>query len=194
MILGDSDLRQYISSGKLEIKDLTFESIRENGVDCRIADTIAIDEELGVVEKPREEREFRGDTYREFIVDTHNQESISKRFQKHKIDSSIIIPSQSNILLATIEEFKLPDDLMAFCTLRSTVARMGFVSPITIVDAGFKGTLTIEAFYGGKNPIKIYRGDRFLHVVFARINTFVTKPYNGTYTGQKEVRLPKCMS
>ena len=180
MILGDSDLRQYISAGKLVIKNLTEESIRENGIDCRIGDTYAID-----VEK-----------YMHQIVDTHDKESVCERFKigRMKFIDNVIVPSQTNILLATKEEFSLPDDLMAFCALRSTVARMGFVSPITIIDAGFKGTLTIEAFYGGKNPIKIYAGDRFLHVVFAKINTFVTKPYNGTYTGQTNVRLPKCMS
>jgi dCTP deaminase len=176
MILGDIDLRHYISSGKLGIKDLTEDSIRENGVDCRIGDTYAID------------------ILRQDVIDTHDKESIEHRFVIHNFKRSIIISPKTNILLATIEEFELPDDLMAFCALRSTVARMGFVSPITIVDAGFKGTLTIEAFYGGNNPIKIYAGDRFLHVVFAKINTFVQRPYNGTYTGQKEVRLPKTMS
>ena len=176
MILGDSDLRKWISYGKLGITNLTDESIRENGINCRIGDTIAIDIQT------------------QGYVDTHDQESINQRFCKYDLKSCVIIPPQTNILLATIEEFALPDDLMAFCALRSTVARMGFVSPITIVDAGFKGTLTIEAFYGGKNPIKIYAGDRFLHVVFARINTFVEHPYNGSYTGQKEVRLSKCMN
>lgn len=177
MILGDTDLRHYISSGKLGIKDLTDESIRENGIDCRIGNTCAID------------------TLIKGYIDTHDQESSDLRFRKYFIASSgLIIPPQTNILLATIEEFALPDDLMAFCALRSTIARMGFVSPITIIDAGFKGTLTIEAFYGGNNPIKIYAGDRFLHVVVAKINTFVQKPYNGTYTGQTSVRLPKTMS
>ncbi len=182
MILSDQDLKNYIESGRLKISNMTPESIRENGVDCRIGDTYAIDT-LNLTKYPYD-----------YVVDTHNQESIEGRFIKGKFNDSVTIPPQTNILLVTEEEFTLPDDLMAFCGLRSTVARMGFVSPITIVDAGFHGTLTIEAFWGGKNPIKIYKDDRFLHVIFARLNTPCRKPYNGTYTGQIEVRLPKIIS
>ena len=181
MILGDNDLKTYIQAGKLKISNITPESIRENGIDCQIANTCAIDAKMS----------FDGWDY---IVDTHNEESIKNRFEVKTFDKWVIVPAQTNILFVTKEVFELPDDLMAFCGLRSTVARMGFISPITIVDAGFKGTLTIEAFNGGKNAIKIYAGDRFLHVIFAKINTFVGKPYNGTYTGQTEVRLPKRMS
>ena len=184
MILGDQDLKNYIQSGRLKISNMTPDSIRENGVDCRIADSFALDM-------------LRLDKYpRDYVVDSHNLESSNKRFETMKFGTynSVIIPSQINILLSTEEEFTFPDDLMAFCGLRSTVARMGFISPITIVDAGFHGTLTIEAFWGGKNPIKIYKGDRFLHVIFARLNTPCSKPYNGTYTGQSEVKLPKIMS
>lgn len=177
MILSDQDLKNYIQNRKLRISNMTSESIRENGIDCRIANTCAIDYN------------------KNYIIDSHKKESVDIRFEKYNISSKgIVIPPQTNILLATEEEFTLPDDLMAFCGLRSTVARMGFISPITIVDAGFHGTLTIEAFWGGHNPIKIYKGDRFLHVIFAKLNTPCTKPYNGTYTGQIEVKLPKIMS
>lgn len=180
MILSDQDLKNYIESGRLKISNMTPDSIRENGIDCQIGDTCVIDCDY------------------DYVIDSHNQESINRRFEIYGIgDVGIVIPPQTNILLATEEEFTLPDDLMAFCGLRSTVARMGFISPITIIDAGFSNppaTLTIEAFWGGKNPIKIYKGDRFLHVIFAKLNTPCSKPYNGSYTGQTEVRLPKIMS
>lgn len=177
MILSDQDLKNYIEDGRLKISNMTLESIRENGIDCQLGDTCAIDYD------------------KNYLIDSHKKESIDVRFEKYNIgDKGIVIPPQTNILLVTKEEFTLPDDLMAFCGLRSTVARMGFVSPITIVDAGFKGTLTIEAFWGGRNPIRIYKGDRFLHVIFAKLNTPCEKPYNGTYTGQIEVRLPKIMN
>lgn len=68
-----------------------------------------------------------------------------------------------------------------------------FVSPITIIDAGFTGTLTIEAWYGESNPIMLYKNDRFLHVVFAKINSSVSRLYNGVYKGQSIVKLPKCL-
>lgn len=181
MILSDIDIQNYLRLGKLKIKTPGEKlSVQQNGLDCRIGNTIATD--FKVYDK----------FARNVIIDTHNQDSVNSRFES-KTFSSITIEPHTNILLVTEEEFEFPDDLMAFCGLRSSVARNGFVAPITIVDAGFKGTLTIELYYGGNNPIKIYAGDRFLHVIFAKTNSPVQFPYNGTYTGQTTVRLPKTL-
>jgi len=205
MILGYDDIKHYLETHKIEIKDINETTIRENGIDCRIGDTIAIDIPLWI-NSTKPTNTLAGVTTLatvtnlaqqegKEVIDTHNLESVHKRFDLHKFsDSGEIIPAKTNILLVTKEEFLLPDDVMAFCCLRSTVARNGFISPITIVDAGFQGTLTIESWYGGNNPIKIYKGDRFLHIVFAKINSPVSKPYNGIYKGQTIVRLPKCIN
>ncbi len=186
MILGYDDIFHYIKTNKLEISGMNENTIRENGIDCKIGSTIAID-----MKKFHKNR--NRDYLEDLIVDTHDIESVHKRFEIKKIEESIVIPSRTNILLVTEEVFKVPDDIMGFCCLRSTVARNGFIAPITIIDAGFEGTLTIECFYGGNNPIKIYKGDRFLHVVFAKISSPVSKPYSGVYKGQTDVRLPKCI-
>lgn len=176
MILGHEDIEHYIKTHKLEINNINETTIRENGLDCKIGGEIAID-----IHVPK------------LIIDTHDKSSIDSRFKFIKFEDYIIIPPKTNILLVTDEEFKIPDDIMAFCASRSTIARQGFIIPITIVDAGFEGTLTIEAFYGGNNPIKLYKGDRFLHVIFAKINSPVLSPYKGIYSGQTGIRLPKVM-
>jgi dCTP deaminase len=87
----------------------------------------------------------------------------------------------------------MPLDIMGFCALRSTFARLGFVSPLTVVDAGFEGTLTIGVFYGGSIPIKVPVGCRFLHVVFGQLKTEVNLPYQGYYKMQKGVSIPKSL-
>jgi dCTP deaminase len=181
MILSDKDIRWLIKTNKLVVDNLKSDSIRENGIDCRIRPEIAIDVNI------------EGGDYNS-IVDTHNIDSVKRRFEVKPFNHHVFIPPRTNILLATIERFEMPDNLMAFCALRSTVARMGFVSPITIVDAGFRGTLTIEAFYGGKNILKLYEGDRFLHVIFAKTSTPVEKLYDGVYNNQESLRLPKIMN
>ena len=167
MILGDKDLNNAIKYRDLKIEGLQEDSIRENGIDCRIGSTIAIDKYIS----------------RNHIVDTHNKESSDIRFIKKTIDDYVIIQPKTNILLVTKESITLSSNLMAFCAIRSSVARMGFVSALTIVDAGFSGTLTIEAFYGGNNPIKLYSGDRFLHLVFAKTLSTIEKTYCGYYQG-----------
>lgn len=85
----------------------------------------------------------------------------------------------------TNEYFEFPDDLMAFVELRSTYARKGIMLPPTIVDAGFKGTLTLEivSFITQLAPI----GERFAHLIFAKMASPAV-PYDGKYQGQRSIQ------
>ena len=65
-----------------------------------------------------------------------------------------------------------------------------YVTHNTIIDGGFEGQLTIE-LVGGAFPVKLYAGERFIHVVFAKLTSPVEKPYTGKYQGQRGVMLPK---
>lgn len=87
----------------------------------------------------------------------------------------------------TREWIEMPDDLMAFVELRSTWARSGLIIPPTIVDAGFKGTLTLEIL--PCRSIKPPIGQRFAHLIFAKL-TSPSTPYNGKYQGQVEITPP----
>lgn len=82
----------------------------------------------------------------------------------------------------TKEVFELPDDLMAFVCIRSSWARKGFFLPPTIVDAGFKGNLTIEMLCFASNARDAV-GKSFAHLIFAK-TTSPCVPYNGLYSGQ----------
>lgn len=89
----------------------------------------------------------------------------------------------------TREHIELPDDLMAFVEIRSSWARKGFFLPPTIVDAGFKGNLTIEmlAFYTLPDEAI---GQRFAHLIFAK-TTGPCEPYKGVYSGQTGITKSK---
>ncbi len=172
MILGDRDLRYYIAKGLIKIEPFTSEIIRENGVDLRIGGEIA---RLKKHDEPLDTRNPPVNPWDYYVIE--------------KGDSFIIHPGEK-VLLTTIEYIKLPDDIMAFVNLRSTYARLGIMAPPTIVDAGFEGNITIE-ITGGAFPVKLYKGDRFLHLIFAKLTSPVEKPYAGEYQGQRGVTLPK---
>ncbi len=88
------------------------------------------------------------------------------------------------MLGSTREWIEMPDDLMAFVGLRSTWARKGFLIPPTIVDAGFRGTLTLEIVSYCHNQIPL--GQRFAHLIFAKL-TSPSEPYHGKYQNQHGV-------
>ena len=87
----------------------------------------------------------------------------------------------------TREYLEMPDDLMAFVELRSTWARAGIILPPTIVDAGFKGTLTLEIFNCTSKLSPV--GERFAHLIFAKM-TGPSVPYSGKYQGQINITGP----
>lgn len=134
MILSDNDIRLYVSKGLLQITPLFEDTIRENGVDLRLAEYKVCD---------------------------------------------------GYALGLTVEYIAMPRNLIGFCNLRSTLARMGLFIPPTIIDAGFEGKLVIEIL-GRIDLLSKVVGKRFLHVIFAETKSPSTG-YRGQYQGQKEI-------
>lgn len=174
MILSDFDLWNYIKNGRLIIEPFHEEVVRENGLDLRLGRQIA-----------RMKKSAK-------IFDVHNDYNIGEFYEIEEADSFIINPGE-HVLLHTMEYIKLPLDLMGFVNLRSSYARIGLSIPPTIIDANFEGQLTIELI-GGEFPVRLHSGDRFIHVVFARLSSPVEKPYCGRYQCQRGVRLPSFRS
>lgn len=171
MILSDRDIRGLIALGELVVEPLDGEVIRENGLDLRLGRGYCRFRRTGRVLDPRSP----GDP--------------GEFYECGEADEIIVQPYE-HILLHTLEYIKLPPYLAGLVNLRSTWARTGIYIPATVVDAGFEGQLTIEVV-GSSFPVKLYPGDRFLHLVLVRLNTPAEKPYEGTYKGQTGVRLPK---
>ena len=172
MILSDVDLERYLDAGRLQISPLNEESIRENGFDLRFGREFA-------VLKTGAEQPF----------DVRGTNNVSQYFEVSSDVSEFVVPPHSRCLAHTLEAVKLPKDLVGFCELRSSYARLGFSIPPTIIDAGFAGQLTIE-IVGSAFPVKVYPNDRFLHVVFSELTCPTVKPYIGKYKSQTGVQLP----
>ena len=171
MILSDIDLRSYIETKRLQIIPFESEIIRENGLDLRIGNNCwRLKEGNGAVFDSRKK----------------NYEGF---YDKYTLNPSITLKPHEKILLTTLETIKIPLDLMAFCELRSSYARMGLTIPPTCGDAGFEGQLTIEVS-GSTFPVTLYKEDRFMHVVFSKLTTQVTKPYRGVYQHQEGATRP----
>lgn len=122
---------------------------------------------------------------------TFTPELHDDQFQQNGIDmivSSVeteLVTPGGFTLGVTREVVKMPNDLMAFVHLRSTWARQGWLIPPTIIDAGFEGDITLEITkVGGPGYVPV--GQRFAHVVFAKLST-PSEPYNGKYQGQRGI-------
>lgn len=173
MILSDWDIRVYIEKKLLIIKPLYDDTIRENGVDLRFGNQFC-----------RFKKNFNT------IIDSYNP--VPGEFLEC-VDvggEGFVINPLEHVLATTEEWIELPHDLIGFVNLRSTFARLGLYIPPTIIDSGFKGQVTIEII-GSSVPVKIYPGQRFIHVIFARTSSPVFRPYRGKYQEQRGVTPPK---
>lgn len=169
--MSDFDLKNYMDSERLVVDPIFRDTVRENGIDMRIGPEIKkiLDSDIP------------------FDPNIHQTEEW--RYRREEGLAFVIYPGE-RILCRTQEWIEVPEDLLGFCSLRVTWALFGITIPPTIVDAGFKGTLTIEMINNSKFPIKFYYGDRFMHVVFVKTTSIVENPYRGKYTGQVDVQPP----
>lgn len=83
-------------------------------------------------------------------------------------ESFLLHPSQP-ILFSTLEYLKLPNDVYAVLTLRSSYSRLGLTIS-TIIQPGYCGCASVEVVNTGNTPIKILAGARFLQARFIRIS------------------------
>jgi dCTP deaminase len=171
MILGDRDLKYFLAQKRIVVDPLSDNTIHENGMDFRIGNEI-----LRMKETQK-------------VFDASGENNFDDFFEIEKGDSFIIKPYE-HVLLVTKEYIKLPDEVIAFANLKSSIARMGLFIPPTIIDAGFEGDITIEVV-GSRFPVIVKKDMRFLHLVFARTLTPVENPYKGKYQGQRGVTMPK---
>jgi dCTP deaminase len=177
MILSDFDLMNLIRSKRLSIEPFSPDIVRENGIDFRL------DSEIG--------RHI--DKGPDFIMDPHSEESIHGAYSLKKCDDVMVVNGKEQVLLTTIETIELPDDIVGMVELRSTWARHGLSMPPTIIDAGFKGTVTLEVINNAPYKIALRPHVRFAHVIFVKTSSRVEKSYSGKYMGQKGIKLPKVM-
>lgn len=175
MALSNDNIINYIKCKKLIIKPFEQEMLTSNGVDLRIGSKIA-----RLISTDSDSKTF--DTKRENLVE--------KWYRIYHVNNSFIVYPHERILCHTLEYLKLPNNIIGFCQLRSTFARLGLSMPPTVVDAGFEGELVIELI-GGVFPIKLYFKQRLIHITFFELIAPSSSPYKGKYQGQKGLTLPK---
>jgi len=84
-------------------------------------------------------------------------------------------------LIATLERFELPLDIVGFIYLRSSLAREGLIGSFAVIDPGFKGNLTLAVFNASKSTIQVKQGERIVQVVFHELTGRASKGYAGKY-------------
>lgn len=88
-------------------------------------------------------------------------------------------------LASTIEKFAMPDDLCAFVKDKSSWARNGLTVQNTVIEAGWRGHLTLELTMHARGHLIIPAGTPIAQIVFQRLDEPTDQPYDGKYQDQE---------
>lgn len=93
--------------------------------------------------------------------------------------------AQGNFTLASaIEEFQMPPNLVGVVHDKSTWARQGLSVFNTVIENSWKGFLTLELVYHGRDGLHIPAGAGIAQVIFHQ--TSVNAYYDGKYQNQPD--------
>ncbi|MCK4718327.1 MAG: dCTP deaminase [Thermoplasmata archaeon] len=104
------------------------------------------------------------------------------------------VPPNTWFAVSTEEYVKLGKGVCGQLWIRTSWARRGVISSFGVVDAGFKGTLTLSAFNGGTKELDIPIGERFAQIVLHGLRNEAEEGYgkrSGKYQGQRGVTLAR---
>lgn len=112
-----------------------------------------------------------------------------KPHRKNKYKMHVTVDGQSFVrgrftLASAIEEFDMPENLVAVVHDKSTWARMGLSVFNTVIEPGWKGFLTLELVYHGRGELHIPAGSGIAQVLFHRISNQAS--YEGKYQNQED--------
>lgn len=108
-----------------------------------------------------------------------------------RIKESVFLTSHTRFKLASaVEEFNMPQNLVAIVHDKSTWARRGLSVFNTVIEPGWRGFLTLELVYHGNETLQIPEGTGIAQVMFHEIKEKIS--YEGKYqdqeTGPQEAR------
>jgi len=92
------------------------------------------------------------------------------------------LPGNSFLLGETIERFDLPSDIRITAFSKSTLLRVGLVTPISPLEPSWKGILTLEIANLGRYPVVLYPGEGIGQLIFELIHP--GPGYTGPYQNQ----------
>ena len=104
-----------------------------------------------------------------------------------------IVPPNSFALARSVEDFKIPRDVLTICVGKSTYARCGIITNVTPFEPEWEGFVTLEISNTTPLPAKIYANEGIAQVLFFQSDEACQTSYadrQGKYQGQQGIVLP----
>lgn len=159
-VLTQTEILERIAKGEIAIEPSVDEfQLQAHSVDLRLGFTFMIPKHYIMTNEGREA--LRIDPLR-----NHGPEYFDV-IELEQGQYFELLPGE-HILVSSLENIKVPKDLMAILYPRSSVNRKGLSVDLTgIIDSGYEGVLTLPVRNNTDSQIiRLYPGERFCQVVF----------------------------
>jgi dCTP deaminase len=174
MQLADFQIRALAQNSRM-ISPFSDQQLQSFGFDMTIA---------------RNYKKFRGTNKLE-VLDIGN---FKEEYFEDCVGDYIRVEPHNFVLGMSVEYFKIPKNIIGLCVSRSSLARCGVFTPITPLEPGWSGFVTIEIFNTGTMPIKIPAKTGIAQVLFLESQHFPWRDYttkDGRYNKQEGIVLSK---
>lgn len=102
-----------------------------------------------------------------------------------RIAQAIKLEPHDFTLVSSLEEFNMPNNVLAYVKDKSTWARQGLAVQNTVIEPGWKGFLTLELTnHRHIIPIYLEKGMPIAQIVFHWLDEPTEQPYDGKYQNQ----------
>ncbi|RXE55940.1 deoxycytidine triphosphate deaminase [Methanoculleus taiwanensis] len=177
MILVDWQIEDHIKRGFIRVDPFDPSLIQPNSLDIRLGSHF-------VWYVPGDE-----------VIDPYQRESVCAGIEETTTDAIVLKPGQF-VLAETYEAIELPDKVVASIEGKSSIARLGIELHQTggWIDAGFRGTITLEMCNVNSRPVRVYAGMPIGQLVFYATER-AERPYNlkgdAKYMDQRQATLSR---
>lgn len=122
----------------------------------------------------------------DFLSDPEHPDDQSHMFREFEGDSIELLP-QSFMLGYSLEWVSIPNNVLAVCMQKSTLARKGCVAYVTPLEPGWFGHITLEIYNATPFPMRLYAGMGIMQLIFHQSPERCAVSYadrNGKYQNQ----------
>lgn len=103
-----------------------------------------------------------------------------------RIKQHLWVPQGRFKLASTVEHFDMPTDVCGRVHDKSTLARLGLAVQNTIIEAGWRGFLTLEISNNGYRDLELLPGQPIAQIIFELLDQPTDQPYAGKYQDQAD--------
>jgi len=117
------------------------------------------------------------------VIELDDKDSIAKMYNSIDFTDGYVLKPQQSVLVVLNEKINMPDNMSAHIRPRTSLTRLGLISNIQHINAGYSGVLNYLLYNSSPNAYRITPGLKIGQIIFEELESDVPKTLS--YENQK---------